>query len=120
MDALPELVDQLRIGQRTVAGIGPQAMPFDQAVEVVAVVFRVQGPRQLDGAGDGAAEIDAQAPELVLQETVVEARVVGDEQATPQATQGFSATSANGGAAATMSLVMPVSCSMKGGFAYRD
>ena len=89
VDFLPELADQLRIGQRPVAGVGGQPVPLDQRIQIVPLVLRKQGARQLDGAQHRRPEGDAQPLELVLQEAVIEARVVGDEQPACQPAQGF-------------------------------
>jgi len=45
VNALPELMDQLRIGQRPVACLGLQLVALDQRVEVVPFVLREQGAR---------------------------------------------------------------------------
>ena len=87
VDFLPELVDQPRVGQRPVAATGGEAVAGDQRVEVVAVVLRVEQARELDGAQHRRAKDDAEALELVLQEAIVETRVVGDEQAAFQPAQ---------------------------------
>ena len=89
LDFLPELVDQLRIGECPVTRRRLQAVALDQRIEIVALVLRIEGARQLDGAQHGSAEIDAEALELGFQETIVEARVVRDEQPPAQALQGF-------------------------------
>ena len=54
-------------------------MALDQRVEPVAVELGKQRPRELDGAQHRRVEILADAAEFVLDEAVVEARVVGDE-----------------------------------------
>ena len=89
VDFLPELVDQLRVGQRPVAGLGGKAVTFDQRVQVVSLVFGKQGARQFDGAHHRRPEGDAEAPEFVLEEAVIEACVVGYEQAAVEAAPDF-------------------------------
>ena len=56
-------------------------MALDQTVEVVPRGVGEQAPRQLDRAQHLGGERLAQPSEFVLQKTVVEARVVGDEDA---------------------------------------
>jgi len=43
VNLLPELVDQLGVGQRPVTGLGAQFVALDQTVEVVPLVFGKQG-----------------------------------------------------------------------------
>src|SRR6266851_9621709 len=56
-------------------------MALDQTVKVVPRGVGEQAPRQLDRAQDLGGECLAQPAEFVLQKTVVEARVMGDENA---------------------------------------
>ena len=56
-------------------------MALDQTVEVVPRGAGEQAPRQLDRAQHLGGERLAQPSEFVLQKTVVEARVVGNEDA---------------------------------------
>src|ERR1700732_3810155 len=56
-------------------------MALDQTVKVVPRGVGKQAPRQLDRAQHLGGECLAKPPEFVLQKTVVEARVVGDENA---------------------------------------
>ena len=56
-------------------------MALDETVKVVPRGVGQQAPRQLDRAQHLGSECLAQPPEFVLQKTVVEARVVGDENA---------------------------------------
>jgi len=73
-------VDQLGIGQRPVARVGDQAVAFDQRIQAVPRIFRIEAARQLHRAQHPGPERDAGAPEFAFQEAVVEARVVRDEQ----------------------------------------
>ena len=63
------------------AGSAHEAMAFDQRIEPVTVVLRKQRPRELDGAQHRRVEFLADAAEFVLDESVIEARVMGDENA---------------------------------------
>src|ERR1700674_1179790 len=56
-------------------------MALDQTVKAVPRGVGKQVPRQLDRAQHLGGECPAQPPEFVFQKTVVEARVVGDENA---------------------------------------
>ena len=69
----------------------------------------IQAARQAHRAQRLRRELEAGALELAAQEAVVEARVVGDEHAPGKALVSSPASSAKRGAAATISLVMPVS-----------
>jgi hypothetical protein len=89
---LPELVDQPGVAQGAMARADDQAVARDQAVEVVPRVLRKQLARKFDGAQHRGAKIVPRALEFVLQEAVVEARVVGDEQAARQPRQDLAAT----------------------------
>lgn len=84
---LPELPDQLGIGQRAVAVVGKQVVARDEAVEVVPGVLGKQRARQAHGAQHVGAEIQSHAAEFVAHEAIVEARVVGHEQ--PPLEAGF-------------------------------
>src|SRR5215470_13908799 len=66
-----------------------EAVPFDHRVEVVAAAIRVEAPRELDRAQHLRAEGPAKARKLVLEEPVVEARVVCDEYAPGEAGRDF-------------------------------
>ena len=68
---------------------GLKAVAFDQAVQVVTVEFRIERPGKLDGTQHRRAEFQPGAAEFVLEKTVVETCVVGDEQAPVQALQGL-------------------------------
>ena len=76
-----KLVERLGVAHRAVAGSAHEAMAFDQRIEPVTVVLGKQRPRELDGAQHRRVERLADAAEFVLDETVIEARVVGDENA---------------------------------------
>jgi hypothetical protein len=80
-------VDQLRVAERPVPTAHAQPVALDQAVQVVPRMLRKQLARQLHGTQHRGAKIMAGALEFVLQEAVVEARVVGDEQAAFEALQ---------------------------------
>ena len=82
-------MDQLRISQCAVAGIGLQGMAFDQAVEVVPFMLGKQGTGKFDGAQHRRAESDAETLELAFQETVIKFGVVRDEQAAFEPAHGF-------------------------------
>src|SRR3954451_14146194 len=76
-----KLPHRVRIGKRPVARTAVDAVARDQAVEGVARMPGIEPPRQAHGAQRLCQELEACAFELVAQETVVEARVVGDESA---------------------------------------
>lgn len=84
MPALPERPQHLRVGQRAVAFVDADGVAREQCVEAVPVMLGKELARELDGAQAGRAEVDAQALEFALEEGVVEARVMRDEQATAQ------------------------------------
>lgn len=50
VDFLPELADQLRIGQCPVASADCQIVTLDERIQIVPLVFREQAARQLDRA----------------------------------------------------------------------
>ena len=56
------------------------------------------------------AEAPAEPPKLVPQESVVESRVVRDEQLPARRDWIASATTSKGGASATIASLMPVNC----------
>src|SRR6266567_1552156 len=56
-------------------------MARDQSIEVMARILRVEPARELHRAEHAGCEGASEAPELVLEEPVVEARVVRDEYA---------------------------------------
>jgi hypothetical protein len=80
-----ELPDRLGVAHRTMPRTALDAVARDQAVEVVARMLGVQAPRELHGTERLRAEGVPGALEFVLQETVVEARVVRDHDAPGQA-----------------------------------
>ncbi len=87
-----------------------------QRVEVVARVLRIERARQLHGAQHRRGKRHAEPTELRAQEAVIEARVVRDEQ--PALRAGAAppgATSANGGASATIESSMPVNDAINDG-----
>ncbi|MNL07481.1 hypothetical protein D3C87_1281570 [compost metagenome] len=81
MQLLPELPEQFGVRQRAVTPLGRQAEAGDQRVQPMALHRREQRARQPHCTKDVGAEGDAGAPERILQEAVVEARVVGHEEA---------------------------------------
>ena len=84
LQLLPELMNQLCIGQRTMAAVDLQAVARNQAVEVVLGMLRKQFARQLDSAQYGCAKVDIDATEFIFQKAVIETRVVGNEQPSGQ------------------------------------
>lgn len=84
---LPELPDEVGVGERAVAVVGHQVVARDQGVEAVFVVLGKERARQAHGAEHVGLEACAQAAELLAHEAVVEARVVGHEQ--PALEAGF-------------------------------
>src|SRR5689334_15423863 len=78
---LQELPDRLRVRQRAMARFTGDAVPLDQAVEIVAALARIKPSRKLHAAERTRMELDAGAIELAAQERVVEARVMRDEDA---------------------------------------
>src|SRR6185503_6506179 len=76
-----ELPHRLRVAERAVARRAADAVPLDEAIEAVAPVLRVEAPRELDRAERARVKAQPGALEFVAQESVVEARVVGDEHA---------------------------------------
>ncbi len=84
---LPELPQHRRIGQRPMTSRHVQLVTLDQGIEAVLAELRKQLARQLHRAQHRGLEVHAHALELVLQETIVKARVVRHEQASMQAHQ---------------------------------
>ena len=76
-----KLEQRLGVAHRPVAGRAGEVVAGDQRVQPVAVVLGVERAGQLDGAQHRGVEALADARELVLDEAVVEARVVGHEHA---------------------------------------
>ncbi len=82
MDLAGEFPQHTGIGERSVADIAGQAMPFYEAVEVVVAVLRIQPARQLYCAQHPGLIAQPETAKLVLEETVVEAGVVGHQHFT--------------------------------------
>jgi hypothetical protein len=87
VDLLPELPQQLGVAERAVAVGHRQAVALDQVVEAVAAVVGEQPARQLDGAQHLRPHVEPGAAEGGAQVAVVEARVVGDEEAAVEAVE---------------------------------
>lgn len=81
---LPELPDEVGVGQRAVAVVGDEAVARDEAVEVVLGVLGEERTRQAHGAQHVGLEPRPQSFEFLAHEAVVEARVVGHEQSSFQ------------------------------------
>ncbi len=81
VDLLPELPQQPGVAERTVAVGHRQAVALDEVVETVAAVVGEQPARQLDGAQHLRPHVEPGAAEGGAQVAVVEACVVGDEEA---------------------------------------
>src|SRR5438034_8306012 len=77
---LPELPQQVGIGQRPVARLRLQSVAADQRVETVLRVLRIQFARQLDGAQDVIVQRQPGGLQRSFQEPAVKARVVRDQQ----------------------------------------
>src|SRR5437899_10489463 len=84
-----ELPQNARITECTVTGRTSQAVPVDHRIKVVAGIFRVESPRKLDRAQHFSREGSTEASELVLEEPIVETRVVGDEHAACETRENF-------------------------------
>jgi len=80
VDFLQELPQHFGIAQRPVARAALQAVALDQTVQVVAAVFGKELARELGRAQHARAVGHAQARKFALEKTVVEARVMRDEQ----------------------------------------
>jgi hypothetical protein len=80
-----ELPNRVGVAGGAVARAAGDVVARDQAVEVVARLGRIQPARQAHRAQRLGAEFVAGAAQLAAQEAVVEARVVGDEDAPLQA-----------------------------------
>ena len=70
--------------QRTVPDFRLQRVMLDQRVEVMVGELRIELAREHQRAKDIGMKFDPDAAELGFQELVVEARVVGDEEAPGQ------------------------------------
>jgi hypothetical protein len=107
----------------TARGVAEGAMPSvgwkrvtgDDAVQVVPGLVRKQPPRKAHRAENARAEPALDARERVLQESVVEARVVRDEKRARGRAATSSAMRSKLGASRTIALVMPVSAWISGG-----
>ena len=86
MNELPELPDQPRVVQGAVTDFRLQRVVLDQRVEVMMRELGIEPAREHQRAQNLGLEIDADPVELGFQKSVVEARVVGDEQAAVQST----------------------------------
>ena len=105
-----ELPHRRGVGRGAVARFAFQAVALDQAVEVVAALAGIEPARKPHGAKRPRQVLEARAVELAPQESVVEARVVGDEHAAGEALVQLGGDArAKRGARSTISCVMPVS-----------
>lgn len=77
---LPELPDEIRVGERPVACRRRERVPLDQRVEPMARLAREKRARQPHRAKHVGIECDARSLELRAQKASVEARVVRDEK----------------------------------------
>ena len=84
-------------------------------VEPVALRLREEPPRQAHGAQRLRLECEPGAQERVLEEAMVEARVVRHEYAVAQAIVDLAGERREGGAPRTIASVMPVSAWIAGG-----
>ena len=102
------------------AVVDGERMPRDQRVEAVAVGVRDRaGATARTVHSTRARERPLEARELVLQEAVVEARVVRDEHARRRGAAATSrAIGENVGARRTIASVMPVSAWISGGIGH--
>ncbi|HET7096168.1 MAG TPA: hypothetical protein VFJ68_02180 [Casimicrobiaceae bacterium] len=80
LDREPACGEHSRIRQRTMTIDGGEAVTVDERIEVVRRMLGVEPSRKHDGARDLCVERDADALELGLDERIVEARVVRDEE----------------------------------------
>ena len=81
--------DPRGIGRRAARDRRFQRVARDHRIEAVPDSLRIQPPRKPHRAQHVRGEGDLHAPELVLDEAVVEARVVRDEQVAFQARANF-------------------------------
>ena len=84
MPALPEIPEHLGVGQRPVAIADSDGVAREQRIQTVTMMFREQLARQFDGAQVARPETDTEAQEFAFEKSVVEARVMGDEQPAAQ------------------------------------
>ena len=68
-------------------GFAIECVTFQQRVEIVTCVLGVKLARQLHRTQHACIETHAAAPELVFKKTIVETRVMGDEEFTIQPLQ---------------------------------
>ena len=80
MDEPPELPHQLCVVQSPVAHFCLQRVVLDQCVEVVVRLLGIELARQHQRAKNVGLKLDAGPAELGFQESIVEARVVGDQE----------------------------------------
>ncbi len=109
VDRLHEAPDRARVAERGMAagsrGGGRsdrflQPVPRDHRVQPVPHRFGIEAARQAHGAQHVRAEGDLEAAEFVLEEPVVEARVVGDEELALEPLQHVARDLGEGGRAA--------------------
>ena len=67
------------------ASVADEAVSLDQGVQVVAAMLWKQGAGKLDGAKHLGPVIQAKSLKFIAQESIVEPRVVGDQDLSLQA-----------------------------------
>ncbi len=81
LERLPQLPDEIGVGQGAMPRVHAQPMMLSQGIEVMVLESGIQLARQHDGAKDLRIECDSGAIELSLEKRVIEARVVRHDQA---------------------------------------
>ena len=82
---LREVPQHARVGQRAVPALAEKAVALDQAVQVVPSLLRIKGAREPHGAQHIRGVLQSDAAEFILQEAIVETRVMRDQRFSRQA-----------------------------------
>ena len=80
MQVLPELPEQVGVGQRPVPRRRHERVALDECIEAVTAFRRIDRAGKLHGAQHVRREAKTHAPEFAFEEAVVEVRVMRDEE----------------------------------------
>src|SRR6185312_6708674 len=77
----PELPQRLRIGQRPMPSVAGEPVPLDHRIQMMLARLAIEPAREPHRANHARGELAADPPELAAQESMIETRVVRDEDA---------------------------------------